>query len=45
MTLRPIEPAPLLKSILLLGTVLSLLMFAPPALAVETATGTLTVTF
>ena len=45
MTLRPIEPAPLLKSILLLGTVLSLLMFAPAALAVETATGTLTVTF
>ena len=44
MTLRPIEPAPLLKSILLLGTVLSLLIIAPAALADETATGTLTVT-
>lgn len=45
MTLRPIEPAHLLKSILLLGTVCSFLMIAPIALAAEAPTGTLTVTF
>ena len=45
MTLRPNEPAPLLKSILLLGAVFSLLMVAPVTLAAEAPTGTLTVTF
>ena len=45
MTLRPIQPAPLVKSILLLGTVFSLLMVASASLAAEAPTGTLTVTF
>lgn len=45
MTLRPIEPAHLLKSILLLGTVCTCLTIAPAARAQAAPTGTLTVTF
>ena len=45
MTLRPIEPALTLKSILLLGFVLGALGMAPQVRAAEAPTGTLTVTF
>lgn len=45
MTLRPIETTALLKSILLLGAVLGLLMSAPMAFAAEAPTSTLNVTF